>query len=224
MVEINDDPCGLFNETSQIKSKNSMLKSSLFDFRGAYILVSRTITNDRAGDDDNAKQLYKRNKGLIFRKCAPVTDCISKMSNTQIDYAKDLDAVLPIDNLVAYINDYSKTSGRLWKYCRDDQNDNMVESGSFIFKMKITGKSSAAGDKKDVKIAAPLNHLGNFQRTLKIPLIHYEINLILTYSTDFVISFAAGETDTKSYLSIVTLSAQDNIKLTTIKIRFSKNN
>ena len=162
MVEINDDPCGLFNETSQIKSKNSMLKSSLFDFRGAYILVSRTITNDRAGDDDNAKQLYKRNKGLIFRKCAPVTDCISKMSNTQIDYAKDLDAVLPIDNLVAYINDYSKTSGRLWKYCRDDQNDNMVESGSFIFKMKITGKYSAAGDKKDVKIAPPLNHLGNF--------------------------------------------------------------
>ena len=162
MVEINDDPCGLFNETSQIKSKNSMLKSSLFDFRGAYILVSRTITNDRAGDDDNAKQLYKRNKGLIFRKCAPVTDCISKMSNTQIEYAQDLDAVLPIDNLVAYINDYSKTSGRLWKYCRDDQNDNMVESGSFIFKMKITGKSSAAGDKKDVKIAAPLNHLGNF--------------------------------------------------------------
>ena len=70
MVEINDDPCGLFNETSQIKSKNSMLKSSLFDFRGAYILVSRNITNDRAGDDDNAKQLNKRNKGLIFRKCA----------------------------------------------------------------------------------------------------------------------------------------------------------
>ena len=85
------------------------MKSSLCGFRDAYIFVSRAITTERAGDDVNAKTLYKQNKGLIFENWAPFTDCISKINNTQIGNAKDLDIVLLMDNLVAYINDYSKT-------------------------------------------------------------------------------------------------------------------
>ena len=58
-----------------------------------------------------------------------------------------------------------------------------------------------------------------------MPLINCETNFIFTWSVDFVISSAAGETkfaitNTKLYVSIVTLSTQDNTKFTTIKIMF----
>ena len=43
-VEISDDPCGTYNSSSQIKFKNSMLKSSSCDSSNAYILARGTIT------------------------------------------------------------------------------------------------------------------------------------------------------------------------------------
>ena len=71
-----------------------MLKSSLCDYSDAYILVSGTVTIDGAGDDDNAKWLDERNKRLIFKNCAPLTDYITEINNTQIDNAKYLDVVM----------------------------------------------------------------------------------------------------------------------------------
>ena len=56
-VEINDDAGGTYNTNSQIKFKTSMLRSSLCDYGGAYILVSGTITINGAGADDAAKRL-----------------------------------------------------------------------------------------------------------------------------------------------------------------------
>ena len=55
------------------------------------MLVSGTITTDEAGADINAKRLDERNKEVIFKTCAPFTDCISEINITQIDNAKDLD-------------------------------------------------------------------------------------------------------------------------------------
>ena len=60
-----------------------MLKSSLCGYRDAYVLVSGTIRNYGAGANDNAKRLDERHKGVIFKKCAPLTDCISKINITQ---------------------------------------------------------------------------------------------------------------------------------------------
>ena len=42
----------------------------------------------------------------------PFTDCISNINVTQIDNAKDIDAVIPMSNLTEYIN-YSKILGSL---------------------------------------------------------------------------------------------------------------
>ena len=53
------------------------------------------------------------NEKVIFKNCAPFTDCISKINNTQIDNAKDIDIVIPIYNLIVYSDNYSKTSGSL---------------------------------------------------------------------------------------------------------------
>ena len=58
-------------------------------------------------------------KKIIFKNCALFTNCISKINITQIDNAKDIDIVMPMYNLIEYSNSYSKTSGRLWQYCKD---------------------------------------------------------------------------------------------------------
>ena len=121
-------------------------------------------------------------------------------------------------NLIEYSDNYSKTSGSLWQYYRDDPNDNLTQSESFKYKIKITGKAPAAGNTKNVEIAVSLKYLSNFWRTLEMPLINCDINFILTWSEDCVISSATGATkfkitDTKLYVPFVTLSTQDNAKL-----------
>ena len=92
-----------------------------------------------------------------------------------------------------YSNNYSKTSGSLWKYYKDDPNDNISQSESFKSKIKITRKTPAAGNTKNVEITVPLKYLSNFWRTLEIPLINCEVNLTLTWSPTCVISSATGE-------------------------------
>ena len=81
-------------------------------------------------------------------------------------------------NLIEYSDNYSKTSGSLWQYYRDDPNDNITRSESLKYKIKITGKTPDAGNTKDVEIAMSLKYLSNFWRTLEMPLINCEINLI----------------------------------------------
>ena len=48
-----------------------MLRSNLYDYSDTYILVSGTIEITRAGDDDEARRLDERNKGIIFKNSAP---------------------------------------------------------------------------------------------------------------------------------------------------------
>ena len=126
--------------TPQIKFTTSMQKSSLRDYSDAYILMSRTITITGVEDDDNARQLDEKNKGVILKSCAPFTDCMSEVNNTQIDNAKYLDVVMPMYNLMEY-GHYLKASGSLWQYYREDPNDRIVHSESFKFKINITGKT-----------------------------------------------------------------------------------
>ena len=69
-----------------------------------YVVVERAAANDI-------------NKTVIFKNCAPFTDCISKINNAQVDNAKDIDIVMLMYNLIEYSDNYSKTSGSLWQYC-----------------------------------------------------------------------------------------------------------
>ena len=181
-VKINDDSFGTYNTNSQIKFKTSMLRSSLCDYSNSYILASGSITITGAGADDAVKWLDKNNKRVIFKDCAPLTDCISEIKNTQIDNAKYIDVAMSIHNLIEYSDNYLKTLRRLWQYYRDDPNDNIKQYESFKFKIKITVKTFAAGNTKDVEITVPLKYLSNFWRTLEMPLIRCEINPILTWS------------------------------------------
>ena len=135
-VEINDESRGTYTG-NDIRFKTTMLRSSLCDYADAYILVKGTITITGEGDDA-AKQLDERNKGAIFKNCTPFTKCISRINNTDIDNAQDIDIVMPMYNLIEYSDNYSKTSGSLWQYYKDDPSDNIENSESFKYKIKIT--------------------------------------------------------------------------------------
>ena len=216
-VEINDESRGTYNVNSQIKFKTTMLKSSLCDYSDAYILVKGTITIIGEGADAAARQSDERDKGVAFKNCAPFTNCISEINNTQVDNAKD-DIVMPMYNLIEYSDNYAKTTGSLWQYYRDELNDNLADSESFKAKIKITGKTADDDNEKDIEIMVPLKYLSNFWRTLEMPLINCEVNLILTWSSTCVITNSNGAgtfaiTDTKLYVPVVTLSTQENTKL-----------
>ena len=157
-VEINDESRGTYNVNSQIKFKTTMLKSSLCDYSDAYILVKGTITVTGAGADAAARQADERDKGVTFKNCAPFTNCTSKINNTQVDNAKDIDIVMPMYNLIEYSDNNAKTTGSLWQYFRDEPNDDIEDSESFKSKIKITGKTPDDDNEKDVEIMVPLKY------------------------------------------------------------------
>ena len=86
-----------------------MLRSTLCDYVDAYILVMGTITITGEGDDAAARQADERYKGVIFKNCAPLIECISRINNIDIDNAEDIDIVMPMYNLIEYSDIYSKT-------------------------------------------------------------------------------------------------------------------
>ena len=227
-VEINDESRGAYKVNSLIKFKTTMLKSSLCDYIDAYILVKGTISGTNTAADGAAAN--NTNKKVIFKNCTPFTNCISEINNMQIDNAKDIDIVMPMYNLIKYSDNYAKTIGSLWQYCKDitarNNNNNAIIiftennlSDSFNFKTKITGQTGNTGT-KNVEIMVPLKYLSNFWRTLEMPLINCEVNLILTWSSTCVLA-ATGDaneaatfaiTNTKLYVPVVTLSTQENTK------------
>ena len=83
-----------------------------------YIAVKGTIT---VADPTNANY----DKKLAFKNNAPFTSCISKINNTLIDNAEDLDIVIPMFNLLEYSENYRKTTGSLWNYYRDEPNNSI---------------------------------------------------------------------------------------------------
>ena len=108
-VEINDEARGTYSPNKQIKFKTSMLRSSLCDYSEAYILVKGNISvNNTAAADADANNT---NKKVIFKNCALFTDCISKIHNTQVYNAKDIDIAMPMYNLIEHNNNYSN----IWK-------------------------------------------------------------------------------------------------------------
>ena len=110
-VETNDDIRGAYSPNKQIRFKTAMLRSSLCDYSDAYILVKENISvinNASAGAAAN-----NRNKKVIFKDCAPFTNCISNINNTQIDSAEFIDILMPMYDVIEYSDNYSKTYGSL---------------------------------------------------------------------------------------------------------------
>ena len=144
----------------------------------------------------------------------------------------------------------------LWNYYRDEPNsdtdDNeikhsIINSKSFDYKANFIGSVTHNNlTKNDAKIAVPWKHLSNFWRSLNMPLINCEVELILTWFKNCVLISKSTRdphysapidrkidvpenatfkmTDTKLYVPFVTLSKENDTKvLEQLKTGFKRN-
>ena len=125
---------------------------------------------------------------------------------------------MPIYNLIEYSDNYSKTSGTLWEYCKEIlavNNDGAIivfngvnATDSFNFKTKITGQTAADNNngniagRVNIEIMVPLKYLSYFRRTLEMPLINCEIELILDWSANCAMIY----TDVNNQVPIFTIT------------------
>ena len=170
-----------------------MITSDLCDYSDAYIVLKGTIT---VTNPNNAK----RNKATAFKNNAIFINCISKFNGVKIYNAEALDVVMPMYNLLEYTKNYRKATGSLWNYYRDKPNNPLSSnSESFKYKTSITGNTCNVGagkagydpnkvGKNETEFAIPLKHLSNFWKSLNILLINCEVELILTWSKNFVLA------------------------------------
>ena len=117
LIGINDTSGGTCNFSDQIKFKISMVKSYLCDYSDAYVHVKGTITVSNSG---TAAAPNNRNRKVIFKNCAPFTNCISEINDTHLDDAHDLGAVMPMYSLIQYSDSYLKMSETLSEYDGDE--------------------------------------------------------------------------------------------------------
>ena len=123
-----------------------MLRSDLRDYSDAYIVVKGIVTvstDERDRDEMNRQVILKNN--------APFISCISKINGVLVENTEDLDNVILMYNLLEYNKSYSKASGSLSNYYReeltDEKNDNngpnknVINSESFKYKSSITGST-----------------------------------------------------------------------------------
>ena len=150
-VEINDESRAVYTTGSDIKFKTTMLRSSLCDYSDAYILVKGNISvsNSAAADAD----ANNTNKNVVFKICASLIECISKINNTDIDNAQDIDITYCWLLIIEDIVDFNGANS----------------TDSLNFKSKVTGQTDNNGRIDNVQIMVPLKCLSNFWRILEMP-------------------------------------------------------
>ena len=174
-----------------------MLRSDLCDYSDAYIVVKGIIS---VNGNTNANRI---NRNPTLKNNAPFRSCISKINDTFIDNAEDLEIVMLMYNLLEYSDNYSMTSASLWNYYRDEVNDDenendnannrinnnkAIKSKSFEYKTKIIGSMPNNNNILDTEVLVSLKYLSNFWRSLDLPLINCEIELDLSWSKNCIIS------------------------------------
>ena len=132
----------------------------------------------------------------------------------------------------------------MWNYWDEQSNPLSTNSESFKYKRSITEKTDNVGDgedgysankvgKNETEIIFPLKHLSNFWRTLNIPLMNYELELISTWSKNYILAYmTVGDSGnnndpsaivsptglefkikhTKLYVPVITLSTENDKK------------
>ena len=164
----------MHNTNCQIRFKAIVLKSRLSDCSDAYLLVKGTVTITIVGAHVAARQANESDKEVILKNCLPFTNCITETNYTYLDNVKDINVVMPKHNLIEYKDSYSKTTGSLLQYYRDELYDTYDEtkadSESFKFKAKVTRNTPHHGNTKGVEMTVTLKYLNNFWRTHNLTL------------------------------------------------------
>ena len=102
-----------YKPSKQTRFKMSMLRSDLCDYSDAYVVAKGDAT---VTDPNNNAYDTK----LAFKNNTPFASSILKINSTLIDNAEFLDIVMPMYNLIDYSKNYSKITGSLFHYYRDE--------------------------------------------------------------------------------------------------------
>ena len=213
-----------------------MLRSDLCDFSDAYIIVKGVIT---VTDPDNSKRnkavAFKSNAPFI--NCISKTNGAKTDNAEDLDVVMSMHNLLEYSK-----NYRKTTDSLWNYYRNEPSNPFSSDSEYFRYKTSITGNTYtvAAGEagydankvgNNETEIVIPLNHLSNFWKNLNIQLINCKVELILTWSKKCVLADmtrrnAQGNnpvivpsrglefkiTDTKLYVSVVTLPKENETK------------
>ena len=105
---------------------------------------------------------------------------------------------MPMYNLLEYSDNFSMTSGSLWNYYRDEENDSANKTNdndNIINNNKTTSSkyfkqvySSSNNGRLNAEVVVPLKYFNNFWRSLDLPLINCEIELDLKWTKYCVLS------------------------------------
>ena len=207
---IDSESNGNYSQNDETKFLTRSIESSLCDYSDAYILVKGNISTT---PNNAATQLE-------FKNCAPFEKCRTEINEDFVDEATHIN--ITTYNLIEYSDNYSDTSGSLWQFARDEiinnadvTNDN--NAFSFKYKANLIGNTGNNERKDGVKIDVPLKFLCNFWRSLEMPLINCKVGLSLKWYETCLLTVANTATfeitDAKLYVPIVTLSIEDNSKL-----------
>ena len=263
-IEIFDQSNGNYNQNKDIRFKTPQIRDDLCDFNDAYIVVTGRInaTNANIPNDAPPPANIPYSRKLALKNSAPFFNCILKINNQSIEDAQDLNVVNPMYNLLYHSKNFRKTTGSFWNYYPDKPNSGYFDgdirervfypinnSESFDYKTKFVGNLPAGNNPKlpNIKIIVPLRNLSNFIFSLDFLMVNKEIELILKWSQNCVLtekatrqaSIAQGGqdpvtainrpsdlkfniTDCKLYVPVVTLREKyDNELLKDLKTGFS---
>ena len=176
-----------------------------------------------------------------FENFGLFTRCVTHINDEHVETAENLDIIMPMYNLIEYLDNYADSSRSLYQFKRDESpmndagNPNKValdNSASFKYKATLLGKATDADGSdrslKNTKIVVSLKYLSNSFMSLEMPLINCKIQLELNWNNNCVMyvadTYAGGDntnnrettfkiTSTTLYVQVVTLSTKDNVNL-----------
>ena len=236
-IEVYDQSEGNYNVNKEIRIKTSMLRSDLCDFNDAYIVAKGTIT---VTEPDNAKRnnvvAFKYNAPFI--NCISKINGVKIDNAEDLDIVMSMYNLHEYSK-----NYRKTTGSLWNYYRDEPSNPLSSDSESFKYKTSKQRNTYNVGDgeegydvnnigKSETEVVIPLKHLSNFRESLNIPLINCEVELILTWSkncvlADMKVRAAQGDnpaivaptelefkiTDTKLYIPVITLSKENDTKL-----------
>ena len=230
---VDDKSNGSYGIRNEIIYNTEILKSILFDYNDAYILVRGDIISTA----------YNNLTSVAFKNCAPFTKCapITKIDCVLTDDAKDSDLAMLMYNWKKYSSNYSDTTANLWFYSKDKATNFDTDTAntnafkSLNYEAKLLENTVADGKKsipKYATIAVSLRYLHDFWRSREIPLINLKDELKRKCAKRRVLAATGVKNDganssnniftikdTKLYAHVVTLSAKETQKISN---RFSK--
>ena len=205
-IEIFDQSNGTYNPNKDIRFKTSQIRDDLCDFNDAYIVVTGKVNATDANIPNNAPppNNIPYNRRVSLKNSAPFFNCILTINNQLIEDAQDLDIANPMYNLLYYSKNFRKATGSFWNYYPDKPNSSTFvvnnertkiyypirNSESFSYKTKLIDNLPAGDDPEieDIKIIIPLKSLSNFIFSLTFLMINTEIELILKWSQNCVLT------------------------------------